>query len=119
MENYIGSQQHWEDRINDDYDYQKQMEKKMEKDIYNSLEKQNKRILTPKEKANELVTMHHNLIQDIGGELGQEILVTILAKQCALITVDEILFVLEFKLDFKMERSISYYLEVKQEIEKL
>ena len=118
-ENYIGSQQHWEDRINDDYDYLKQMEKKMEKDIYNSLEKQNKRILTPKEKANELVTMHHNLIQDIGGELGQEILVTILAKQCALITVDEILFVLEFKLDFKMERSISYYLEVKQEIEKL
>lgn len=32
-ENYIGSQQHWEDRINDDYDYQKQMEKKMEKDV--------------------------------------------------------------------------------------
>ena len=32
--------------------------------------------------------MHHNLIQDIGGELGQEILVTILAKQCALIGVN-------------------------------
>lgn len=76
-------------------------------------------ILTPKEKANELVTMHHNIIQDIGGELGQEILVTILAKQCALIAVDEILFLLEFNLDFKMERSIGYYLEVKQEIEKL
>ena len=44
--------------------------------------------MTPKEKANQLVTMHHNLIQDIGGELGQEILVTILAKQCALIGVD-------------------------------
>ena len=122
-ENYIGSQQHWEDRINDDYDYLKQMEKEMEKDIekliYNGVEKRNKRILTPKEKANELVTMHHNLIQDIGGELGQEILVTILAKQCALIAVDEILFVLEFNLDFKMERSIAYYLEVKEEIEKL
>lgn len=122
-ENYIGSQQHWEDRINDDYDYLKQMEKEMEKDveklIYNGLEKRNKMILTPKEKANELVTMHHNLIQDIGGELGQEILVTILAKQCALIAVDEILFVLEYNLDFKMERSIGYYLEVKEEIEKL
>lgn len=122
-ENYIGSQQHWEDRINDDYDYLKQMEKEMEKDveklIYNGLEKRNKMILTPKEKANELVTMHHNLIQDIGGELGQEILVTIVAKQCALIAVDEILFVLEYNLDFKMERSIGYYLEVKQEIEKL
>jgi hypothetical protein len=126
-ENYIGSQQHWEDRVNDDYDYLKQMEKEMEKEMekdveklmYNGLEKRNKIILTPKEKANELVTMHHNLIQDIGGELGQEILVTILAKQCALIAVDEILFVLEFNLDFKMERSIAYYLEVKQEIEKL
>lgn len=31
-ENYIGSQQHWEDRINDDYDYLKQTEKKMEKE---------------------------------------------------------------------------------------
>ena len=122
-ENYIGSQQHWEDRINDDYDYLKQMEKEMEKDveklIYNGIEKRNKMILAPKEKANELVTMHHNLIQDIGGELGQEILVTILAKQCALIAVDEILFVLEYNLDFKMERSIGYYLEVKEEIEKL
>ncbi len=37
----------------------------------------------------------------------------------ALIAVDEILFVLESNLDFKMERSIAYYLEVKQEIEKL
>ena len=41
------------------------------------------------------------------------------SKLCALIAVDEILFVLEFNLDFKMERSIAYYLEVKQEIEKL
>lgn len=128
-ENYIGSQQHWEDRINDDYDYLKQMEKEMEKDveklIYNGLEKQNKIILTPKEKANELVTMHHNLIQDIGGELGQEILVTILAKQCALIAVDEILKIFNnewTKLDFWTEEingTINYWQEVKQEIEKL
>ena len=41
------------------------------------------------------------------------------SKLCALIAVDEILFVLEFNLDFRMERSIAYYLEVKQEIEKL
>ncbi len=26
----------------------------------------------PKEKAKELITHYHNLIQDIGGELGQE-----------------------------------------------
>ena len=40
--------------------------------------------MTPKEKADELFTHYHNLIQSIGGELGQEIIVSILAKQCAL-----------------------------------
>ena len=30
-QNYIDSQQHWEDRINDDYYYQKQMENELEK----------------------------------------------------------------------------------------
>jgi hypothetical protein len=46
---------------------------------------------TPKEKAKELFDQYHNLIQDIGGELGQEILVSILAKQSCLIAVDEII----------------------------
>lgn len=46
---------------------------------------------SPKEKAKELFTNYHNLIQDIGGELGQEILVSILAKQCALFAAREIL----------------------------
>lgn len=40
--------------------------------------------LTPKEKAKELFDHYHILIQGIGGELGNEILVTILAEQCAL-----------------------------------
>jgi hypothetical protein len=45
---------------------------------------------TPKEKADELFNYYHNLIQSIGGELGQEILVSILAKQCALYAVREV-----------------------------
>lgn len=40
--------------------------------------------MTPKEKAEEIFNYYHNLIQSIGGELGQEIIVSILAKQCAL-----------------------------------
>jgi hypothetical protein len=80
-------------------------------------------ILTPKEKANELVTMHHNLIQDIGGELGQEILVTILAKQCALIGVDELIEShLLLTTTHESEPSIRckrYWQKVKEEIEKL
>ena len=47
--------------------------------------------MTPKEKAEELFTHYHNLIQSIGGELGQEILVSILAKQSALFTAREVL----------------------------
>lgn len=30
MKNYIGSQQHWEDSINADYEYKKRMEKEQE-----------------------------------------------------------------------------------------
>ena len=46
---------------------------------------------TPKHKAKELFTHYHNLIQDIGGELGQEILVSILARECALFAAREVL----------------------------
>lgn len=40
--------------------------------------------MTPKEKADEIFNHYHNLIQSIGGELGQEIIVSTLAKECAL-----------------------------------
>ena len=63
---------------------------------------------TPKDKAEELV--YKFMDNRISWKQ---------SKLCALIAVDEILFVLEFNLDFRMERSIAYYLEVKQEIEKL
>jgi hypothetical protein len=39
---------------------------------------------TPKEKAKVLYENYYIIIQNIGGELGQEILVSILAEQCAL-----------------------------------
>jgi hypothetical protein len=74
---------------------------------------------TPKEKAKELFNQYHNLIQEIGGDLGHEILVSILAKNCALIAVDEILYILNLSLDFKMNKSIKYWLEVREEINNL
>jgi hypothetical protein len=64
--------------------------------------------MTPKEKAEELVYK----FMDTRIPWKQ-------SKLCALIAVDEILFVLEFNLDFRMERSIGYFLEVKQEIQKI
>jgi hypothetical protein len=60
--------------------------------------------MTPKEKAEEIFTHYHNLIQEIGGELGQEILVSILAKQCALFTAREI-------LDNDLNSEVYYYWE--------
>ena len=72
--------------------------------------------MRPVEKANQLVANYHNLIQEIGGELGQEILVSILAKQCALVAVDEILNINSFEEHFTIH---FYYLAVKEEIENL
>jgi hypothetical protein len=74
---------------------------------------------SPKEKAKELFDQYHNLIQDIGGDMGHEILVSILAKQSCLIAVDEILYILNLSLDFKMNKSIKYWLEVEEEINNL
>ena len=68
-------------------------------------------ILTPKEKAEELVLRYLRINNNTKEWFNLHI-----AKQCALIAVDKILFVLEFNLDFKMEKSIKYWQEVKNEI---
>jgi len=73
--------------------------------------------MTPKEKAEELFTHYHILIQSIGGELGQEILVSILAKQSALFAAREVL-----KQNYKIASHhdyIYYWEEVEHEIESI
>ena len=69
---------------------------------------------SPKDKAKELFTYYHNLIQDIGGELGQEIIVSILAKECALYLARE-----KQIDDWKAKdfNSSEYWNEVEYEIE--
>jgi hypothetical protein len=72
---------------------------------------------TPKEKAKELFNYYYILIQDIGGELGQEILVSILAKHCALFAARE---VLKEKWNYEVDNSYDeyfYWEEVEHEIE--
>ncbi len=71
---------------------------------------------SPKEKAKELFNHYHNLIQEIGGDLGHEILVSILAKNCALIAVDEILRIRSVNKDDILS---NYWEEVEQEINNL
>jgi MinD-like ATPase involved in chromosome partitioning or flagellar assembly len=70
-------------------------------------------IKSPKEKAKELFNHYHNLIQDIGGDMGHEILVSILAKQSCLIAVDEIIKATTPLI------STYFWLEVKEEINNL
>jgi hypothetical protein len=68
---------------------------------------------TPKEKAKQLFDHYYILIQDIGGELGQEILVSILAEQCALFFAKQMQ---QEKWDEKKYKSHSYWEEVEVEI---
>jgi hypothetical protein len=69
---------------------------------------------TPKQKAKELFNYYYILIQDIGGELGQEILVSILAKQCALFAAREVLQDKWYTQDYDQ---YYYWEEVEHEIE--
>jgi hypothetical protein len=71
---------------------------------------------SPEEKAKIIFNQYHNLIQEIGGDLGHEILVSILAKNCALIAVDEILRIRSVNKD---DILLNYWQEVEQEINNL
>ena len=76
--------------------------------------------MTPKEKADDLINKfseRRKILTETKGWV--EHIDSSKAKGHALVAVDEIIFVLEFNLDFKMERSIAYYLEVKQELDNL
>jgi hypothetical protein len=68
---------------------------------------------SPKEKAKELFDQYYMLILNIGGDLGHEIFVSILAKQFALFAVDEII-----KATTPLT-STYFWQEVKQEINNL
>ena len=79
-------------------------------------------MLTPKEKAKELIHIYQSiLIDEIGGKSAREFIV----KQCALIAVDEILLTLNMDIkDLDVRGSIlidliEYWRKVKKEIEKL
>ena len=70
--------------------------------------------MTPKEKANELWA------KMLGGNEGNELTIEIdklIAKQCALICVDEIIEAIRHIIGEKLR--VEYYLEVEQEIKKL
>jgi hypothetical protein len=72
-----------------------------------------------KAEAESIFFSYHNLIQDIGGDLGEEIMVSILAKNCALIGVDLVLDVARKSNDIdhiEKQNQISFFEKVRQEI---
>jgi hypothetical protein len=73
--------------------------------------------MTPKEKAISLVDSYRMILMNEDTECGEEILCTVIAKQCALIAVDELIKE-ERKTDDYYEIG-SYWQEVKQEIQEL
>jgi hypothetical protein len=73
--------------------------------------------MTPKEKAKYLISIHSlTMLGEMGNKLNVYEVKQI-AKQCALIAVDEILKVVSFYNDSQAE--VIYFKEVKTEIEKL
>jgi hypothetical protein len=83
---------------------------------------------SPKEKAEELVNSYRIILMNEDTECGNEILCTSIAKQCALIAVDEILNIEHPQIIIYTEiikNSIrdyfqdEYWDEVKKEIQKL
>jgi hypothetical protein len=67
--------------------------------------------MTPKDKAISLVDSYRIILMNEDTECGEEILCTVIAKQCALIAVDEIIK--------EVVLSSMYWQEVKQEIQEL
>jgi hypothetical protein len=71
--------------------------------------------MTPKEKAIELVDTYKFVLWSEDTQCGEEILCTGIAKRCALIAVDEIIYVLDRYIDPVR----SHWEQVKNEIQKI
>lgn len=72
--------------------------------------------MTPQEKADNLVNQYRIVLMREDTECGNEILCTRIAKDSALIAVDEIISVIDAETNYK---TWEFYKQVKQEIEKL
>lgn len=71
--------------------------------------------MTTKGKAEEIFNQHYAILLDADSDISQEVLISVLAKKMALVTVDEIIY----NLSHKAPIIHFYWNQVKQEIEKL
>jgi len=82
--------------------------------------------MTPKEKAQELVNSYRIILMNEDTECGNEILCTSIAKQCALIAVDQVIEMLDVLCESKSYDpfeapmyDLKEWKQIKEEIEKL
>jgi hypothetical protein len=81
--------------------------------------------MTPQEKAISLVDSYRLILIKSDTDAGEEILCTLLAKECALVAVDEVLNVLpqseylEDRDEYYENRERLFWKQVEQEIQKL
>jgi hypothetical protein len=75
--------------------------------------------MKPKEKAISLVDSYRIILMNSDTECGEEILCTVIAKQCALIAVDEIIRSNPHSnpLNTNVESTMEYWQQVKQKIQ--
>ena len=82
--------------------------------------------MTPKNKAQELVNSYRIILMNEDTECGNEILCTSIAKQCALIAVDQVIEILDVVCESKSYDpfeapmyDLKEWKQIKEEIEKL
>lgn len=78
--------------------------------------------MTAKDKAEELVTQYRIILMNEDTECGNEILCTSIAKQCALITVEESIDICLPSCEYGeviTNATIEYWEQVKKEIKKI
>jgi hypothetical protein len=75
--------------------------------------------MTPKEKAINLVDSYRNILMNEDTECGNEILCTVIAKESALIAVDEMIDIRNGLYINEGSIAHQWLLDVKHEIEKL
>lgn len=81
--------------------------------------------MTPKEKATSIYNQHYVLLLEADSDISQEVLISILAKKCALLSVKEVVEQWEVIDAYiadgrgELNPNLKYWYEVREELNKL
>jgi hypothetical protein len=75
--------------------------------------------MTAKEKAQELFNKHYMTLFESDSDLSEEILISILARKAAIITVDEIIDAIDWNESETNTDLLEHFYKVKKEVETL